>query len=164
MPIKHQLHSSTMKQRKTENTSGKWTILIRVLHDVSVHVSSLIILCSNNNLKKIVLSFSRHNEEFHALGTPFNQLVRPPDYMVTTYIFWALSSTYNCICNIHKHTDTQSYCKNQFLHGWLSVMKSYILWEYQRSLSSAGWAWAPACAPPAHRQQSKENPDDGNGT
>lgn len=83
------------------------------------------------------------------------------------YIFWALSSTYSCICWTHTHT--HDCCINQFLYkltlnSWLLGRMCCILWQCQRSWSLVGWAWAPACAPPARQQQSKENPEDVNGT
>lgn len=66
---------------------------------VSDHSSVLMIL-----KKKIIflLSFPSLHRQFHALHTCNST------GSATTYIFWALSSTYNCICGTNTNTQTHT--------------------------------------------------------
>lgn len=78
MALKHQLHSSTIKQRKTKLTSWQWTVLDQSfffrdwsVFSASIHGSVVIILQYKTH-SYFIMSFSSPKEQFLALGPPFH--------------------------------------------------------------------------------------------
>lgn len=88
-----------------------------------------------------------HCEHLHFLGSLFHVQL----HLLNTHTRITVGWISSCI-NFHP-----VYC------SWRLGRMCCLLWQCQRSWSLVGWAWAPACAPPARRQQSKENPEDGSG-